>query len=296
MTCANDGKPLVELSFEELCHFSITVVIISVSLASFGILFGTLILLYYRYENQIKVWMFSHKICMWLVTEKEMDRDKLYDAFISYSHLDEPFVVEHLVPQLENGENPFKLCIHIRDWPVGGYIPHQIVKSVESSRRTIIILSPNFLTSSWGQVEFREAYLKMVKERCPRVIIILLKDVGDTSKLYPELKAYLTMNTYLKWGDPWFWQKLRYAMPHPQKYTKHENLTASNNFLSPNGLLQMNKLNNNMATIPPSYFEPCKDKNKIDESSPMKVVSWVTSPRGPKNTLLRVRNHVSLLS
>jgi len=207
------------------------------------------------------VWLFSHKICLWLVTEKEVDRDKQYDAFVSYSHLDEPFVVQQLVPHLEGGDNPFKLCIHIRDWPIGGYIPNQIVKSVESSRRTIIILSPNFLTSSWGQVEFREAYLKMVKERCPRVIIILLKDVGDTSKLYPELKACLTMNTYLKWGDPWFWLKLRYAMPHPQRHSK-EHLCAS--FPSANGLLQMSKLNNNLAM---SYFEPSKEKEKIDDVS-----------------------------
>lgn len=152
----------------------------------------------------------------WLVTEKEIDRDKLYDAFVSYSHLDEWFVDNELVPELEGGPNPYKLCIHYRDWLAGAHIPTQIHKSVNDSKRTIIVLSPNFLASFWAKMEFHEAYIKAMKERCPRVIIILLRDIDDQVKLDDELKVYLRTYTYIKWHDPRFWSKLKYALPHEQ--------------------------------------------------------------------------------
>ncbi len=220
ITCRESGKSIDMLSIDDLCEMSATVIVVCISLATFGVLFGATILLYYRFHHELKVWMFANKICLWLVTEKEVDRDKKYDAFVSYSHLDESFVVEHLMPSLEGGEKPFRLCLHFRDWVVGEWIPAQIVRSVETSRRTIVVLSPNFLKSVWAQMEFRTAHLKAIKEKRARVIVILLRDIGPAEKLDPELRAYLTMNTYVKWGDPWFWQKLRYALPHPP-YESH---------------------------------------------------------------------------
>lgn len=219
VTCAGRNTSMTKMTVNDICpsHAMIIAIGSAVSVISMSLI-SIFALLYYKYQRQIKVWLFAHQWCLWFVTEEELDKEKLYDAFVSYSHKDHDFVVNELVSKLENGPTPFKLCLHYRDWLAGEWIPANIASSVENSKRTIVVLSPNFLESVWGRMEFRAAHSQALSEGRARVILILYGDIGPTDDLDPELKAYISMNTYVKWGDPWFWDKLRYALPHQPKH------------------------------------------------------------------------------
>lgn len=98
----------------------------------------------------------------------------------------------------------------------GEWIPEQINRSVASSKRTVIVLSEHFLTSFWGQLEFKTAYQQLLTDKYMRLIVIVKDEMPASEKMDEELKRYLALNTYLKWDDPNFWDRLRRVLPRKQ--------------------------------------------------------------------------------
>lgn len=192
-----------------------------------------LTLLLFIFRQEMRVWFYSKFGIRLFYRNTDMDkneRDKLFDAFVSYSSKDEAFVAEELAPLLENGDPPYKLCLHYRDFPVGAYIADTIVQAVESSRRTIMVLSENFIKSEWCRFEFKSAHHQVLRDRRKRLIVILLGEVPQKD-LDPDIRLYLKTNTYLQWGDKLFWEKLKFALPdvpnnrreqqHPHQHLQH---------------------------------------------------------------------------
>ncbi|XP_017065754.1 toll-like receptor Tollo [Drosophila eugracilis] len=172
--------------------------------------------LVFIFRQEMRVWCHSRfGVRLFYNAQKDVDkneREKLFDAFVSYSSKDELFVNEELAPMLELGEHRYKLCLHQRDFPVGGYLPETIVQAIDSSRRTIMVVSENFIKSEWCRFEFKSAHQSVLRDRRRRLIVIVLGEVPQ-KELDPDLRLYLKTNTYLQWGDKLFWQKLRFALP-----------------------------------------------------------------------------------
>ena len=59
----------------------------------------------------------------------------------------------------------YKCLTHQKDWLVGQPIPENIINSVQSSRRTLIVLSKDFIQSMWSKLEFRAAHAQALQDK-----------------------------------------------------------------------------------------------------------------------------------
>ena len=74
-----------------------------------------------------------------------------YDVFISYSHRDKAWVKGELLPRLEAAG--LKVCLDDRDFRIGAPIVREMERAVLTSRHTIAVLTPAYLSSAWTDFE-----------------------------------------------------------------------------------------------------------------------------------------------
>ncbi|CAH1263388.1 TLR1 [Branchiostoma lanceolatum] len=98
-----------------------------------------------------------------------------YDFFVSHSSKDADWVDFALLPAME-ADLGFKGCVADRDFVPGKSVIDNIIYSIENSYKTLLILTPNFVTSEWCKYETQQALMESLKCKTGRVIPIMLRD------------------------------------------------------------------------------------------------------------------------
>jgi len=183
---------------------------VSLSLVTVLILLVVFTLCLYHREK-IFIWLYSNPQTRALFLDDPVGKDLPNDVFVSYAHQDAEFVEQTIVPGLEESSNiRYKCLVHVRDFVPGKNISEQIMEAVDMSRKTLVCLSKNFVSSEWANLEFEMAHSRK------RVVLVFLPGPMPTkSEMSQLMHEYISANTYLDAAnDPWFWEKLRYALPH----------------------------------------------------------------------------------
>ncbi|KAL3869474.1 hypothetical protein ACJMK2_042151 [Sinanodonta woodiana] len=187
----------------------------------FLLLLLLIVLPYLMWKHRIILIM---KIVHYFQPYEDQD-DRVWDAFVSFRSdpFDETFVLQKLIPTLEKEMN-FKLNIHLRDFAVGETIANNIIQAVQNSRRTILVMSKNYVKSEFTRFEYQCAQQEMLQKK-HRIIPILLEDITDIKDtIDPTLKVILNSVTYIVWpgeNNPKelqkFWKRLELSMPKIRK-------------------------------------------------------------------------------
>ena len=180
----------------QISHIDKSFILVSSTLA---LIFLVVIVgsLSYRYRWKIR-WLALTSMRI-LHRNREVDDQTLYvfDAFISFHVDDIKWVKENLIVELEE-KRGLRLCIHHRDFPPSRSIEENIVDAIEASRKTILVLSSNFVKSNWCHFEVQMARNKLIEKGYDVIVPILLGDF-DLNMSSRTLRNILTSNTYLTW-------------------------------------------------------------------------------------------------
>ncbi|XP_041349889.1 toll-like receptor 13 isoform X2 [Gigantopelta aegis] len=120
-----------------------------------------------------------------------------YDAFVSFDSKDSDWMMEEVGNFLE-GELELKLCIHERDFKVGGMIFDNIVECMDQSKKIILILSNNFVRSNWCKCELKLATKD--KFETHKDVIVVIREMVDRKHMFKSLKALIDNTTYIEWS------------------------------------------------------------------------------------------------
>ncbi|KAM6910558.1 toll-like receptor 21 [Xenentodon cancila] len=165
---------------------------------------------------------------------REKEENCKYDAFISYNSSDEEWVMDYLLPNLEGNGSSLKLCLHHRDFELGRDIVDNIVNAVYSSRKTICVVSRNFLQSEWCSLEIQLASYRLFDEHRDVLLLVLLEPISDRQlSSYHRMRKVMLKKTYLQWpgsdctnpvqAQKLFWNQLCRAIGAKSRQETEEN-------------------------------------------------------------------------
>ncbi|XP_077986540.1 uncharacterized protein LOC144440942 [Glandiceps talaboti] len=163
------------------------------------------------------------------VNDEEQPLNIRYDAFVCYNENDRDWVMQQLIPHLENIDPPnFKLCLHERDFMPGIDIFDNILESIETSHKTMLILSPGFAQSEWCYFEMRMAQDHLFRQKRNLLLLVLLHEIPDND-MPRVLRKMLLTQKYIKWtenevGQRLFWEKLKVALRSDNRVNRVANI------------------------------------------------------------------------
>ncbi|KAK5853305.1 hypothetical protein PBY51_007103 [Eleginops maclovinus] len=140
-----------------------------------------------------------------------------YDAFLSFSENDYGWVEAALLKKLDNQfseENLFRCCFEARDFLPGEDHLTNIRDAIWGSRKTVCVVSKEFLKDGWCLEAFTMAQGRMLEELTNFLVMVVVGKLAHYQLMkYHAVRVFVQRREYLTWPeDPqdleWFYERL----------------------------------------------------------------------------------------
>ena len=184
----------------------------------------TVLLCFVTYRKRWRILRFLYRVLYGGRRRREWDQlndDCEYDAFIAYS--DETPEVRRWVnvtmqTELERNRG-VELFIHQRDLLGGGFLLERIDDAMRRCRKTVLVLSPEFLRSRVCLYQAWSAHTSMVTEQRDAVVLVRLQAL-PVAGITATLTSLMEIRECLNWtddpeGQELFWERLTDVLLSP---------------------------------------------------------------------------------
>nr|ARQ14820.1 toll-like recptor 2 [Oncomelania hupensis] len=159
----------------------------------------------YRFRWKLRYLYYASRLAY-----NRLDNDEqqfAYDAFVSYSTEDHSFVHNELIHELEEKAG-LRLIVHNRDFTPGRPVVSNILEAIQSSRRTLVVLTPELLKSDWYHYEMQMATMEAAHTGRDVLLFLIYESVpGD--QMSREVLFNLQNSTYIEYPTRGVTQQLR---------------------------------------------------------------------------------------
>ncbi|XP_062619329.1 toll-like receptor 4 [Saccostrea cucullata] len=216
-TCLEDSSPLqqsLDMLITDCKSFLLWYIVGSIS----GTLVMSLTVSYLIYKNRWKIryirYIANKKLRGYHRLQSCSDGDFEFDAYVSYSTEDLSFVKNEMIPNIEE-QSDIRLAIMQRDMEPCGDHATNIMDYISRSKRTVCVVSKNYLESDWQDYELNMARMEGISSRksLKFVYLILMPDVCQ-SKYPRKARDFIKKGCFIEYpddplGNMVFWETLK---------------------------------------------------------------------------------------
>ncbi|XP_067884101.1 toll-like receptor 5 isoform X2 [Heterodontus francisci] len=182
----------------------------------------TSVLLYNHYRGLFFIWYKRTTNSILNGQKADLEgKNYMFDAYLCFSSKDIEWVKNSLLQYLDSqfdGKNRFQLCFEDRDFIPGEDHIMNIRDAIWCSKKTICIVTREFLKDGWCVEAFNIAQSRLFHELRDVMIVLIVGRLPDYQLMkYQPIRAYIRGRKYMRWPeDPqdhkWILDKLAYQI------------------------------------------------------------------------------------